>query len=73
MDVVSFRLPKKLKEDMKKIDIKWSEELRKFIEKRIREYKKEQSIEKIDAMLKILPPAAKGIASKYVREDRDSN
>jgi len=73
MDVISFRLPKKMKEDMKKVDINWSEEIRKFIERTIRNYKKEQSIKKIDSMLKILPRANKGTASGYVREDRDSN
>ena len=73
MDVISFRLPKEVKESMKEIDINWSEEMRKFIERTIRNYKKEQSIKKIDSMLKILPEAHKGTASKYVREDRDSN
>ena len=73
MDVISFRLPKELKENMKEIDINWSKEMRKFIERTVRDYKKEQSIKKIDSMLKILPGADKGMASKYVREDRDSN
>jgi len=73
MDVISFRLPKELKENMKKIDINWSKEMRKFIERTVRDYKKEQSIKKIDSMLEILPGADKGMASKYVREDRDSN
>ena len=73
MDVISFRLPKELKENMKEIDINWSKEMRKFIERTVRDYKKEQSIKKIDSMLKILPRTNKGTASKYVREDRDSN
>ena len=73
MDVVSFRLPKEIKEEMKKIDIKWSEEIRKFIEMRIKKYKKEEAIRKIDNILKMLPETPKGMASRYVREDRDSN
>ena len=73
MDVISFRLPKELKENMKEIDINWSKEMRKFIERTVRDYKKEQSIKKIDSMLKILSRTNKGTASKYVREDRDSN
>ena len=73
MDVISFRLPKELKENMKEIGINWSKEMRKFIERTVRDYKKEQSIKKIDSMLKILPRTNKGTASKYVREDRDSN
>jgi len=73
MDVISFRLPKEVKENMKEIDINWSKEMRKFIERTVRDYKKEQSIKKIDSMLQILPRTNKGTASKYVREDRDSN
>lgn len=73
MDVVSFRLPKEIKEEMKKIDIKWSEEIRKFIEMRIKKYKKEETIRKIDNILKMLPETPKGTASRCVREDRDSN
>jgi len=44
MDVISFRLPKEVKENMKEIDINWSKEMRKFIERTVRDYKKEQSI-----------------------------
>ena len=73
MDVISFRLPKEVKENMKEIDINWSKEMRKFIERTVRDYKKEQSIKKIESMLQILPRTNKGTASKYVREDRDSN
>jgi len=62
-----------VKENMKEIDINWSKEMRKFIERTVRDYKKEQSIKKIDSMLQILPRTNKGTASKYVRGDRDSN
>ncbi len=73
MEVISFRVPKNLKEEMGKVDVNWSEEMRKFIENRIRSYKKEQSIKKIDSIIKSLPKTSKGTALKYVREDRDSN
>lgn len=39
MEVISFRIPSELKKEMKKIDINWSEEIRKFIEAKVREYK----------------------------------
>lgn len=72
-DVVSFRIPPELKKRMKEIDINWSEEIRKFIETKIREYRKKKALEEINAMLSNLPGAEKGTAKKYVREDRDSN
>lgn len=71
MDTISFRVPKKLKEDMKKVGINWSQEMRKFIERRVQQSKKEEAMKKIDSALDILPGAEKGTASKYVREDRD--
>ncbi len=73
MEIVSFRIPKELKEQMKETGINWSEEVRKFIEARIREYRRKRALEEIDAMLSKLPETGKGTARKYVREDRDGN
>jgi len=71
-EVVSFRIPKHLKEKMKKIDTNWSEEIRRFIELRVKEYTRRKKLEEIDEMLKGIPRTEKGTAAKYVREDRDS-
>lgn len=73
MEVISIRIPKELKKSMKEIEINWSEEIRKFIEKKVREYKRIKALEEIDAMLASLPKAERGTAKNYVREDRDSN
>jgi len=35
MEVISFRIPKKLKENMRELEINWSEEIRKFIELKV--------------------------------------
>ena len=72
MEVVSFRIPKELKKAMKEIEINWSEEIRKFIEAKVREYKRRKALEEMDAMLASLPKVKKGTAVSYVREDRDS-
>ena len=73
MDVISFRIPKELKRSMKEIEINWSEEIRKFIEKKVREYKRMKALEEIDTMLASLPRTRKGTARNYVRVDRDGN
>lgn len=73
MDVISFRIPKDLKKSMKEIDVNWSEEIRKFIEAKVREKRRNKALEEIDAMLSGLPGAEKGKARNYVRADRDSN
>ncbi len=71
-EVVSFRIPRDLKDKMKKIDTNWSEEIRRFIELRVKEYTRRKKLEEIDEMLKRITGAEKGTAAKYVREDRDS-
>jgi hypothetical protein len=73
MEVISFRIPKELKKRLKEVDLNWSEEVRKFIEERVREYKREKALKEIDNLLKDLPSPERGTASRYVREDRDSH
>ncbi len=73
MDVISVRVPKELKRMMKEVDINWSEEIRKFIEKRVREYKRLKALEEIDSLLSNIPKADVGTARTLVRDIRDSN
>jgi len=73
MDVISVRVPKELKRMMKEININWSEEIRRFIEEKIKEYRKLKALEEIDSMLSDIPEVRAGTAKNYVREDRDSN
>ena len=73
MEVVSFRIPHELKRKMKGVGINWSEEIRKFIEAKVRKYRKKKALEEIEMMLANLSKIEEGTARKYVREDRDSN
>jgi predicted DNA-binding protein len=73
MEVISFRIPKELKKRLKEVKLNWSEEVRNFIEERVREYKREKALKEIDDLLKDLLSPEKGTASSYVREDRDSH
>ncbi len=72
---VSFRVSKELKKKMDELRgiINWSDELRKFVERRIKEYEQIKAIEELDALVRRLPEAPRGTATRYVREDRDSN
>ena len=73
--IISFRIPKELKKRMDSLRgyINWSEELRKFIERRIKEYEQQKAIEEIEEIIESIPVSPKGTAAKYVREDRDSH
>ena len=71
-EVVSIRIPKELKKKMKEIKINWSEEIRAFIEEKVREYTRIRKLKEIDEMLSEIT-TRKRCAARYVREDRDSN
>lgn len=73
MAVISVRIPDELKAKMKKYDINWSEEIRKFIASRISQEEKKRTIEMMHKLLAGGTPAKEGTAKRYVRGDRDSN
>jgi len=53
--------------------INWSEELRKFVEMRIKEFEQKKAIEDLENIIENLPKTSSGTAARYVREDRDSS
>ncbi|MEM1509336.1 MAG: CopG family transcriptional regulator [Thermofilaceae archaeon] len=73
--VVSFRVPLELKRKMDELrgKINWSEELRKFVERRVQEYEQVKTIRELEEAIMGLPSMPRGTAVGYVREDRDSN
>ncbi len=72
---VSFRIPRKLKEKMDRFRgyVNWSEEVRRFLEQRVRELEQTMAIEELEKIIRELPETPRGTAAKYVREDRDSH
>ncbi|MCA6213562.1 hypothetical protein GBV73_09560 [Thermococcus sp. 101 C5] len=74
-NVVSIRVPPEIKREMDKLkgEINWSEEIRRFIKKKIEEHKKRKALQEVIDYIQALPEAPKGTAQKLVREDRDSH
>jgi len=75
LSVVSFKVRKEIKEKMEryKDKVNWAEELRRFIEERIRQLEAEENMEKIMKELKNMNfSVPKGFSQESVREDRDS-
>lgn len=73
--VVSFKVRKEIKEKMTKYSrvAKWCEELRRFLEERIRELEAMENLHEVVRELEKAPwGVSKGFASESVREDRDS-
>jgi hypothetical protein len=72
--VYSFRIPRRLKEEMDKLRdvVDWRKEIVAFIEERVRMYKRQKALREVVEILKGLPETPKGTAVRLVREDRDS-
>jgi len=70
--VITVRIPRELKEAMEKLDINWSEEIRRFIARRVDEELRRRKLDEAIATLRRTESVEKGFAEKSVREDRDS-
>ncbi len=76
MSVVSVKVKKEIKEKMLKYKekVNWAEEIRKFIEMKIREIEAEENIKRVcNALSKIEFHAAKCSSVEMIREDRDGH
>ena len=69
---VTFKVPKEIKEKMKKYRLNWSKTLRDFLVEKIRELEAEENIKKIREMIKKTESVPQGFTVKSLREDRDS-
>ena len=73
MSVVSVKIPDKTKKEMEEFKgkVEWPSEIRAFIEQRLEQARREDSLERVEKMLRNQPKLRRGTASKLVREDRD--
>ena len=69
--VYSIMIDKELREEMKKYDVKWNEEIEDFM-RRIQELKKQEALKKIEKILSAMPET-RSDSARMVREDRDSH
>lgn len=68
-DVLTIRVPKELKERMRRLDNGWSEEIRAFIEERIRQLELAELIE--ETTKNPSRPRTKVDSTHLIREDRE--
>jgi len=72
--VVSFRIPRNLKMRMEKFrQINWSDEIRKFLEERVRELELEELLERMRRDASDLPELPEGTVARWIRSDRESH
>ncbi len=70
--IIAVRVPKRLKEEMKKVqEVNWSEVLRQAIEEKIRREKLRELGRSIDQLKACLPPSTEpDFSTRSIRADR---
>jgi predicted DNA-binding protein len=74
LSVVCIRIPRELKERMDRLRdvIGWSEEIRKFIERKVEEIEQERALREFEEIIRTIPKLPPEEAVKLVKEDRNS-
>jgi 5'-deoxynucleotidase YfbR-like HD superfamily hydrolase len=70
-EVITTKVPKELKAQMKQIDINWSEYIRQCIQKRIDEEKMRAAFRRLDEIKKKTNPTSTEEIVAWIREDRE--
>ena len=71
-EVVSVRVKREIKELLEREGIDVGAAIRNYLEEMAWRIKVKRGPEKLDEMLREMPPASRGFSARSVREDRDS-
>ncbi len=69
--VIGVRIPKWVKEELEKLGIDYSREIREYLIRRVREEKAKRLIEEIDRLSEKIGRVKGNLSSEFIREDRD--
>lgn len=69
--MLSIRIPKNLKERMRRLDVDWRAEIVAFLEQRVRYYEKLKALQEVREILRRHAEVEEGTAAAFIREDRD--
>ena len=70
-NVITVKVPKELKEKMKKIKVNWSEYIRECVQKKIDEQKMKEASAKLDEIRIRAKPVSEEELLSWVREGRE--
>jgi len=69
--VIGVRIPRKLKEELEELGINYAEEIRQYLEKRVREERAKRLLDKIESFRKKISVIDDNLSAKLIREDRE--
>jgi len=69
--VIGVRVPEKLKEELEKLGINYSEEVRKFLEDLVRKKKAEKILKELEDLERSIGEIKGNLSVEFIREDRE--
>ncbi len=69
--VIGVRVPRKLKEELEKLEINYSEEIRKFLEDLVRKKRTERIMRRLKELERSIGRVEGNLSVEFVREDRE--
>ncbi len=69
--VITVKIPAKMKKEMKKAGINWSEYIRQCIQKKINQQKMKEASDELDEIRKSTKPTSTEEIVAWIREDRE--
>jgi isopentenyl diphosphate isomerase/L-lactate dehydrogenase-like FMN-dependent dehydrogenase len=70
VEVITVKIPKAMKRDMKKIELNWSQYIRECLQEKIDEQKKKEAFGKLDQIRKQSKPVTNEETLAWIREGR---
>ncbi len=70
IEVITVKIPKAMKKDMKKIELNWSQYIRECLQEKIDEQKKREAFEKLDQIRKRSKETTNEEVLAWIREGR---
>ena len=70
--VISVRVPRKLKEELERLGINYSDAVREFLEQLVRKEKARRLRERMEELKRRIGRVEGNLAARFVREDRDA-
>jgi len=69
--VIGIRIPRKLKEELEKLGINYTEEIREYLVRRVREERAKRLIKEIEEFRRSIGFIKGNLSAEFIREDRD--
>lgn len=70
--VISIRIPRRLREELERLNIDYAREVREYLERRVREERARRVRARLEALRRRIGRVEGNLAAELIREDRDA-